>query len=456
MSDTQYKSKSLAGLDPAYPALGSLVANTLMRWSPWAAVMRAQDTIPATARRVLGEWHISGATTWQQGDGSDDPGTTEAPVPLQVYPEEDEWRTIATFRSHVTPGCELRARVLYCPAGLTQRTVTPVGGSEWASSGAWADFRVRVTWANGVSSSGPHDWSLTMPGAVGGTYGGLEPQGAGAAWASLSEAELTQIRPPDFTTDPAIAATYSEWSDVLVALAVRGGSRIVHAVVYEYPLGHTTEHDDDGLTSVHAMPAGGVPLTPYPMLKAPDGATYEEHRHGTRRVAQVAERQSERLGPRILQWTSWTEDEADLYQQAEQSPISVTSATFVELGSADDVTPISAYSVDGPGWIVAGAHAKLARLCEPNLISRGGFGVVPVRVRVDAGNSGTGVLRVQSGLYEWIDVSLTGGRGTYTATGHLQSQAHGDHDAPPVMIFVRASAGTVDIYNVSVDFGTWA
>lgn len=455
MSDTEYKTKSLATLEPAYPAIGSLVANTLLRWSPFAALMRAQDTIPATSRRVLGEWHLSGATTWQQPEGTDDPGSTADPVAMQVYPDED-WRTISTFRAHVTPGCELRARVLYCPAGLAQRLVVPVGGDTWGSAGAWAELRVRVTWSNGASSTGPHDWSITMPGSVSGDYGGLEPQTAGGAWASMSETEIASIRPPDHTTDPAVAATYSEWSDVLVALAVRGGARVVHVVVYEYPLSHTTEHDDDGLTSVHAMPGGAAPITPYPMVKAPDGATYEEHRHGTRRVAQVAERQSERLGPRIMQWTSWNESETDLYEQAEQSPISVTSATFVELGSADDVTPISAYSLDGPGWIVAGAHARLARLNEPNLISRDVFGIVPVRVRVDAGNSGTGVLRVQSGLYEWIDVDLTGGRDTYSATGYLHGQAHGDHDAPPLMVFVRADSGTVDIYNVSVDFGTWA
>lgn len=447
MADTQYKVKQLGALDPAYPAIGGLAPLTPVRWAPVGAAMRAQDSIPATSRRVIGRWSLSGAQDWAQPRGTDDPGTDGAPVGAQVYPD-DSWRSLGTFHAHVTPGCELVAYVVRCPSGLVQNTPF-----NWVLDGAWGQVRLGVTWSNGASSTGPHYRTASIEGTQLGTYGGQESLGAGQNWTQAKVTPLGRHRPPTFLTTPADAATYSEWSDVELELDIRGGTRIVEFVIFEQPIAHTTEHDDDGMTSVHAMPASLVALTPGPLTKAPDGATYEEHRFGTRRTMQVAERQSERLGPRIMHWSCYDESDANIWQQAEGNPVT-RSGTFVHL--LDSTLGTGGYDENSPGWVVGSAYAQLARLCDPTCIARGGFAAIPVRVRVDAEQSaGTGIVRVQAGLYDWVDVSVTGARATWTWTGIIEGQVFPDHAAYPLVVWVQGTGGTLSVYSVSVDFGTW-
>lgn len=446
MADTEFKARALQGLAPISPAIGGLVPLSPLRWSPAGAVMRAQDTIPATSRRVVAEWHLSGSSAWAQPRGTDDPvnGTAQ-------YPEDDVWRVLKTTFAHVTPGCELRAFAVASPSGLASHDLG--GGLGFQSAGAWAEVRVGVTWTNGASTTGPHYKSAAIPGSGDGTYGGFEALEAGQNWHNALGIEIGRMSPPEYTSDPAVAAAYSEWSDVELSIECRGGARLHQVTVYEYPLSHVTEHDNDGLTSVHAMPPSNIAITPGPMTRAPDGATYEEHRHGSRRMMQVAERQSERLGPRIATWTCWDESATGIWSQAEGNPTTTTSTTFVHLVDS----AITTYATTRPGWLVGSGYAKLARLCDPTLIGRNEIAAIPVRVRVDASRAvANGTVRVQCGLYDWIDVTVTGGRATYEATGYLEGQVHGDHAAPPLVMWIRSLAGgTLSVYSVSVDFGHW-
>lgn len=448
MTDSAYKTRQLVGLDPAYPAIGGLAPLTPVRWAPVGALMRAQDTIPASSRRVLGRWSLGGAQDWAQPRGTDDPGIA-LPVGAQVYPD-DTWRSLGTFHAHVTPGCELVAYVVRCPSGIVQR---PFGGADWILDGVWGQVRLGVTWTNGASSTGPHYRTAAIEGTQAGTYGGQEALGAGQNWSQTKVTSLGRHRPPTFLTTPADAATYSEWSDVEMTLAIRGGTRIVEFVIYEQPIAHTTEHDNDGLTSVHAMLQTQAALTPGPMTKAPDGATNEEHRFGTRRTMQVAERQSERLGPRIMAWSCYDESDTPLFLQTEGNP-ATRSGTFVHL--LDSTLGTGGYDIDSPGWVVGSAYAQLARLCDPTCIARGGFAAIPVRVRVDAEQSaGTGTVRVQSGLYDWVDVAVTGARGIYEWTGLIEGQVFADDPSYPLVVWIQGTGGTLSCYSVSVDFGTW-
>lgn len=449
MANSEYKGKILAGLAPIEPVLGGVAPFTPVRWSPVGAIFRAQDTIPATSRRVLADWSLSGATDWAQPAGSTDPGSNASPV-VERYPGST-WRSLGTFFAHVTPGCELVAFAVASPSGLVQKLQASPAG--YISDGSWAEVRVGVTWSNGASSTGPHRRSAPIPGSPDGDYTGLEAVAAGANWTQTRVVPIGRLSPPEYTTDPAVAAAYSEWSDAEIEIEIRGGARVQQVVVFERPLSHVTEHDNDGLTSVHAMPASLSPLTPGPMTRAPDGATYEEHRHGMLRAMQVAERQSERLGPRIMHWTCWDESDTAIWDQAEGNPVTTTSTSFVHLLDS----AITSYATTTPGWVAAGGYAKLARLCAPVLIGCDEIAAVPVRVRVDASRSvANGIVRVQCGAYDWVDVTVTGGRGTYEATGYLQSQVHPDHDAPPLVVWVRSLAGgTLSVYGVSVDFGTW-
>jgi hypothetical protein len=446
MSNSEYKTKQLAGLQPSYPAIGGLAPLTRARWTPLGALMRAQDSVPAQSRRLVAEVSLSGAQDWAQPNGSMNP--TPGGATPRAYPT-DAWRTLASLRARVTPGCELRAHVLFCPSGLVQK-----GAGPFDSDGAWGEARVGVTWVNGGSSVGPIYESVILPGSGAGTYTGAELSQNAANWNALDEREIAGLRPTSFDTDAATQGAYSEWSDARITIAVRGGARVVHVAVYEYPLAHTTEHDNAGLTSVHAMPPGTNPLTPRPMTKATDGASFDENRFGTLRLAQVAERQSERLGPRVLHISSYDESTHDTLNDTENDPFTTTSATLV--GVYDGAT---SYSVGRAGHAVAGAHALLDRLAGP-FIAASRFGVVPVRVRVDASQvgGGTGTVRVQCGLYEWVDVSITGARAIYEMVGTLQCQATPDDAAPPLLVFFTSgnAARTLSVFNISIDFGDWA
>lgn len=450
MSDDEFKARTLVGLVPTEPALGGLAPNSLLRWPPMRGLLRAQDTVPATSRRIVASWSLSGARGWAQPDGAANPGV---PTPTShLYPDGTVWRTRGTWQAHVTPGCELEAHVLYCPAGLVQTDVG--GGVNFASDGAWGEVRILATWTSGGSSDGPNEHGIVMEGSSNGPYGGQDNAAAGENWADLKARKVVGIRPAEFTTDPDVAVAFSEWADVELELQERGGSRLVGVVIYERPRAHVTLHTDDGLVSVHAAPAGSGALTPYPMTKAPDGATYEEHRCGTRRTAQVSQRQSDRLGPRPVFGQIWDEDAIDVLTDTEAAPITTTSTSFVDLFDAE----ITDYDDDNPGWIVAASNAQLARLSGSALIARGEFAVVPVRVRVEAGASGgTGTVRVQSGPYEWVDVSITGARGWYEAVGFMRSQVFADHNVGTCQARIRTSAGTLSVYGTpSVDFGHWA
>lgn len=448
--DSQYKVKTLQGLDPTSPAIGGLLPRTPVRWAPVGAAMRAQDTIPATSRRIVAQWSLSGANDWAQPNGTANPGNNATPVGAQVYPDAD-WRTLASLRVHVTPGCELVAEAVCSPSGIAQKEVS---GGVWVIDASWAQVRVGVTFTNGASSSGPIYKSASVEGAAGGTYTGLESSDASGNWTNSIMVYLGRIRPVGYTTTPATAATYSEWSDAQITIAIRGGARVQQVIVYEQPLSHVTLHSNSGLTSVHAMPASLAPQTPGPMTRYSNGATYQEHRFGTLRAMQVAERQSERLGPRIMHWNAWNESTISTILDTEADPVTTTSTSYVHLLDAT----ITTYTADTPGWIVGAAHAQLARLSAPILIGRGEIAAVPVRVRVDASRAvANGIVRVQCGQYDWVDVTVTGGRAVYTATGYIESQIVADDDAWPMVVWIRSLAGgTLSVYNVSVDFGTWA
>lgn len=441
MPDTQYKSKTIAGLTPTEPAIGSLLPMTPMRWAPFGALMRAQDAVLATSRRVVAEWSQSGAQTWSAPES-----TAAAIIAGATDVPGDDWRSLGTYFAHVTPGCELAAYALCSPAGITQETTQPTGN--------WGDVRIGVTWTNGASTTGPHYRTAPTPGSQ--VAEGDAATGAGQDWSQTSIIDCGRHRPPGYLDTPATTAAYSEWSDVEIEIAIRGNPRLTQVVVHERPLSHCTVHDNDGLTSAHAAPLGLGALTPGPLTRAPDGATYEEHRHGTERTMQVAERQSERLGPRIMHWVCWDETDTDVWDQSEGNPVDFTLTAFRHV--LDSSLSTTDYDEDTPGWISAGSYAQLARLCDPTCIARGGFAVVPVRVRVDASRAvGNGVVRVQCGPYDWVDVSVTSTRATYTATGYIESQATGDHEAYPIAVYGRVLAGgsTLSVYGVSVDFGTW-
>lgn len=448
MADEQYHVKSLLDLDEIFPAVGTLAPNNVCRWQPLGGLARAQDTIPASSRRVVAEWSLGGAIAFAQPAGTLDPSRVDGGgIPIHDYPN-DIWRRVGTYRVNVTPGCELRARVLYCPAGLVEKANNN-------SDGAWGKVRIASTWTTG-STQGPFYRECVMEGSTLGTYGGGEPAQGGGWWGQLRIKDIVDIRIPTFTSDPGMAVAFSEWARVELGIDFKGGARVVRVVVYEHPLSHVQAHNNTGLKSVHAMPASTAPQTMLPQIDPPDGPTYAENRFGTSQLRNVAERQSERLGPRVLHASSWKENDTNVWDQAEGNPWTITSASLIDLNGLG----FSAWSPEAPGWIVAGSLAKLHRLCEPTLIAAGGgFAVVPVRVSIDCIRTGgtSGTIRVQSAPFEYIDFAVGTSRSWRTLTGYLATQVYGDHHAANVQVFAScAGGGTLSIYGISVDFGQWA
>lgn len=449
MSDSQWKSKKLAGLAPAFPAIGGLSANTLMRWSPLRAALEAQDHVPAQSRRVLAEYSLSGSDEWEcPDDTAGDPNNAGG---AQLYPG-GTWRTVGTFWSKLTPGCQLEAHVTFAPAGTVQKDT---GGGFWIHDGAWAEFRAAVTWYHSGGSTGPHYFAIAMSGSGLGAYGGGEQTDPAAEWGALDEKWLEGIRPPAFDGTSATAELYSEDADVRIVLQQRGGARVVHATVSEVPYWHVQAHNDAGDVCVVGMPAGTAPLMPLPQEDPADGATYQENRWGLTRMVQVANRQAERLGPRPLHITCY-DASANEWDQTDPTPWTVTSTSFVEL----DNSTVTAYDADFAAYCVAGAHAKLHRLAEPLLISRDEHNTIPVRVHLDAEKSGAGAatVRVQAGPYSWVDLTVaSGARAHYEVVGYLRSQVHADDSAGALQIFARvASGGTLSVHGISIDYGQHA
>jgi hypothetical protein len=463
MSDAIRKVINLVGTSLKSVAVEPLLALTPVEWSPLAAVMRAQDSLCGTANRVLVRLGLAGSSEFPVDD------SLTAAAATQNYPLADTWRTIwGAFPRRQTPGTQLEAHVIYLPSGMTVHN-----GVNYVPDGARGGVRLLVTWNNGAESAGPEAFELDLEGSNLG--GGAEPVNPGGAWTALREALIEGIRPPDSGTDTTIAEDFSEWGpgsyadattrqhEVDIEVQIRGGARLVELVIYEVPLAHVEDHDETDPQSVHAFwAAGGPPVTPQtnvPQIEAADGPTHEEHRFGTRRLVETADWQAQRLGPSVLEACSWVSAHGPPWPVL-PDPWEATD----ELQFVDVVTGDADYSTSRPSWIVSGAYAKPHDLTDPlQIMAGGGRGVIPVRVRVlartDSASYG-GIVRVQSGTNEWVDVTIPAG-GThpaeYSAVGYLAAQVHPDHATAYCNVLARPDrAGvTVEVRNVAVEFGAW-
>jgi hypothetical protein len=285
-------------------------------------------------------------------------------------------------------------------------------------------------------------------------------------WGQVRELELAEIWPPGVEDTLATAEAYSEGARATFSLQVRGGARVIDAVLVEHPLRHVAAHDSTDDVSCHgAVQSGAVPLapmTPVPQTDRRDG-TWDDRRWGSEQLLRVAHQQAEVLGPRILSWSPWASDGASYEQlntlgEDDVEPVSITSATFVDLatGGAD-------YDPARPGWLVHASHAQLHRYCDPvQVMAGGGRAVVPVRVIVRArcvpgdGAPGDGIVRVQSSTTEWIDVTFPDDDVLVTleVVGWLETQVAADHATAVLQLLARRTEdATIRVYGVDIDWG---
>lgn len=441
--DTAWKTTDLTSIPSVPPSTVGLRPNTPMEYEPTRAVAEAQDGVAAGCRRILATWGLGGAT------GFHVPAFGEPSVEVSTYgtyPDRDSWRSVASLRiPELFPGCCLRVRVVHCGSGQTQ--VEGPSGT-WSPAGPFGAVRVRHTWtAADASTAGPIDEDVELPPSPL-ADAAVSTEEAGY-WHAQQVVEL-ELRPDDLEDD-ATAAVWSERAAIELELQLRGSPRIVALVVYESPVRTSYAHDDSDPHAVNGQTAAETPQTLAPQVEAADGATYEEHRFGTTALAFTATRQSE-LGPAILSLLAW--DEATATHASDVEPLSVSSPTFVNLL---DPT-VASYDPDRPGYVVAAAHAQQHHLCDRELVLGGNTAVVPARVVVRGYLTGAaveGVVRVQSGPYEWIDVVIASVVPTTTeATGYLESQATPDHASAVLQCFARVNpTDTLEIESVTVLFG---
>lgn len=432
---------------PAQPSVETCAALTPCEWHSVRNVVVGQDSIVGGARRIVGSWGLKGSDDWPW----DSSAATEDHPPLE------DWRVVQPpLPTRLTPGNYLRLRVLFAPTGNTE------DGDRESAAHPEGWLRVRVSWSNGAASNGPNDHELQLP--------AVEPDGdlptaAGSVWGQVYELDLGEIWPADVDTDSATSEDYSEGTDVTIEIHVRGGARVIDAVVYEHPLRHTQAHDSTAAVSVHGSTAGGPPLvamTPVPQTERRDGATYDDRRFGAHQLLRVAAQQSEVLGPKILAWTPWASDGSSFdtvnsHGDSNVEPIRITGTTaLTEIVSG----MTSGYDPDGPGWLVAASYAQLHRYCGDSIMISGGRAVAPVSVTVRArwvGDAGSGIVRLQSSATEWVDVEFLNG-GTLesiTVIGWLESQVQADQAAGVLQAFAQntANGDRIDIFGISIDWG---
>lgn len=441
-SGTRKTSDLLGQRATANPTLEPLAGLRMTRWPRWASVLAAQDTICHAASRVLVSHTMQGIS-----DTMPVPGDIGSPngQPSQTYPT-NTWVEVGTHRVRIMPGSVLEVHGWYLPAGQTQRN----DSGTWNGDGRTARVRVSVTWEAGGSSDGPRTYSRTMEGSP--LENGAAPTPLLAHVRHLDP--ITLIAPDGFLSSFATIASFSEWPEATILLEVSGAPRIGDLSIVERFLVHVDDVTDGEASSMHSYQIGAArPQQPQTQGPQTEAAGANEPRFGTHRLLDVANRQRDRVGPHLLSWAGWEPDEDDSNLLEGRA---VSSTTFVDLFN----NTLTTWSADNPGWLVdGGAYAAEWALSDPTYAVTG-RSLIPVRVEVDGVTSGggfdVGVLRLQSGERDFVDVVVPAGLRSRTVQfGWLEVQREGDGPGALLQAFGRVedALDTMRIYNIDVWFG---
>lgn len=441
MADTEWKRTTLGqGYAPASSL--DLSQPRSLRREPFEIAHRAQDSV-LDGRRVLASQHAGGVAEWLV----DNTGTGAA---SQAYPNATTWRVAARARTELAPGQSLVVRVLAARSGPSEYFDSLLG---WLNAGNGGAIKVELDYENvaGQTASMQVQHGIQPTGDP----DGLEDTAAGSVWGSLVHKVTTDIRP---SSESAELAKWSEWPSVDAKISHRAGARIIHATVSEEAGEHVAGHTVTDETTVNGRaPAGPWPVAVRkPLEEEPDGATYEEHRHGVHRLLHVAARQTERVGPRIAHWSAWDEAAAGP-AGTEAKPVAITSSTFSRVS----------WSGSQSTWVAAapGFYMPATRRAPENLASRvDGAASSPVRLRVycrfSGAGSNTGTVRFWAAARSWVDVEISQASvGTtwqwVTATGWLETAVASDDAYPVLQDFARTTGGTLQILDWDVSYGEY-
>ena len=439
MPDTQYKQTTLPASAESPSTLQLSDPSELLR-PPWVKASRAQNTVLG-ARRAVTSRHMGGSDEWLVDSST--PGGAS-----QKFPDPDAWREVLRSRFEMLPGQVLVGRCLAVPSGATE--IKPVG-LPWKQHGVQGQSRFSVTWTDHAGAT-TSETALFNPSASP-NADGSEDTDTGSAWLAVEHLVVPVVRPSGAGLTLATTEQWSEYVTVEVITQDRGGARIIHATLSEEPANHVALHSD---TAVSVNGAGPNWPTKYPQEDHEDGATYEENRYSTRQALRVAERQTERVGPKIAAWGSYAESLAEVDDLVPDT-VTTPSTTYVRVSAG----PNTAWDADAVGFdIMASARAP------ENLSTRvSGAASCPVRVRVyckfNTTGSNTASFKLQSSPRSLVEIpiSQTTIGTTLTmieVTGWLECNIASDDGYAKIQDFYKTSGDTLEIAAWDVSYGAYA
>lgn len=422
---------------PIKPLLGPYAGLKLAKQSRVVAAMRAQDAVPAIGRRVVAAQTL-GTQNWLTPSGE------QADSVTQTHPYMNHVRPVMHGRCDLTPGCFLELVCHYAPPGGVSFLLTdPV---EYRHAGFFGYLQINVTFEARSGSDETKTFILNLG------PGGPDPD----IWSTSKVAILPYIEPDDLFTGSE-ASRWTQHSGVRYTISHVGGCRILDCVLYEVPRRVTREADDDGsYWTSHMFGSPDIDGANHPAMNhpwqrwsetTPDG----DPRGGTWHMSDVAEAQALRLGPDLISWTPYYDENAGITDTT-MTPFSTTSTSFVSMPAGRSAT----YDADEPGWSLStGAYARRYDECHPYWSAENGTIPVYVHVYGYGASSETGVVRVQASDYSWIDVAIATGsvNAWNTAYGHLRCGI-GPGDPSVVQAFCLSDGGgTVNIAGLKVQYG---
>jgi hypothetical protein len=444
--DTPYK-PTLPGkvFEPA-SSLAASYPSTLAP-EPFAKSGRTQDTV-FNGRRCLVSQHMGGCDEWLTDNAATGGGA-------QTKPDDDTWRTVCRARTELMPGSVLVARVIAVPSGATE--YYNAGTGTYENDGNQGAARFVIDYDNVDADSDSVTVEFELPASQ--DADGIEDAAAGAAWSQLQHHVAPIVRPAACINSPSDVAKWSEWPTITVAVGHRGGARVVHASLCEEPYEHIVADTVTDASSCNGVGANLHLLDKYPIEKTSDGATYGDPRFGTHRMLDVANRQTQRLGPRICHFSAYGEELTEV-TDTETDAIQITSATYVRV-SWRDANANTAWDADAPGFDILPA-----RRAPENLSSRlSGAAVAPVRLRVyarfSAAGANTGVFKVQSSSRCSVSITISqatvGTTWTWlTITGFLETNIASDDNYCIVQDWAKTTGGSLEIMYWDLSYGDFA
>lgn len=443
-----YAKLPLAGRGSSLPsaALEPLTGLQTFARHPAVEVMRAQNGIAPLSRRIVGSVGLRGDSSWRIP-------STDPESATQIYPDRYTYYEVARTRVELTPGCFLAVVGAAVPSGICERASTPgeiaAGALAFQEDGIGGWIRVTVDWTPRTGSTAQTVREIQLPGST--LEFGAEDATAGGLWRTLKNFEIPDILPPGVLLTTSELVRWCDHVTATVTIEVRGSPRVVDLAVHEVPIAYAADVSDTADSPYSLYPeAGGLEL--YPMAQTSSA----NDTRGSRQVAATALAQAERLGPMLLSWGEYTENDARATSTIVARTTANDGTTWESVtNSAQTGTGAAAYLSTMPGWSVScGGYAR--RYANNNVFAlRDRIAVVPVCVRVygRTQTAGVGTVRVQTALHSYVDVVLpvAGSNAWSRAMGWLEC---GISPEQPVVaqVFINhlGASGRLDVEAVEV------